>query len=278
MIKYFIATIAFVVVPAVLFAAERNDVPSCYEITKLTEFKAPTPGRLLTVIVDQTTPLTKDLQKTAWNHIKRFIQPGDKLRLYSFSAYLNGRYTSLEFAGELESPIGRDTLSNVPIMSARKFDGCLNQQRQVLFKRFGKAFSGALNESTTDIPRSEILFSLREISGDTRKIKDTNEQVILLMSDMLEHSDFGSFYASNQIRDINPMDELDKVKRQNLFADFDGARVYVHGAAFVPDSSKNGYRSGKMINNLKTFWQGYFEHSGAELKGFGAPELAIEVE
>jgi hypothetical protein len=276
MIKYLIAVLAFA--PAVLLAAERNDVPSCYEITKLTEFKAPSSGRLLTVIVDQTTPLTKDLQKTAWNHVKRYLQPGDKLRLYSFSAYLNGRYTRLEFAGELESPITHDALPNVPIMAARKFDGCLKQQQQVLLQRFGKAFGAALQESTTDIPRSEILFSLREISSDTRKAKDTNEQVVLLISDMLEYSDFASFYTANQIRDINAATELEKAKKQNLFADFGGAQVYVHGAAFVPDSSKNGYRSGKMISNLKTFWQAYFEHSNAELKGFGTPELTVEVE
>jgi hypothetical protein len=276
MIKSLIAALAFA--PAVLLAAERNDVPSCYEITKLTEFKSPSSGRLLTVIVDQTTPLTADLQQTAWNHIKRFMGPGDKLRLYSFSAYLNGRYTKLEFAGELESPIDPAAIPNVPIMAAKKFDGCLTQQRQVLFQRFGKAFAGTIKASTTDIPRSEILFSLREIANDTSKAKDTNDQVVLLMSDMLEYSEFGSFYASNRIRDINAPAELEKVKKQNLLADFAGARIYVHGAAFVPQSNKDGYRSGKMISNLKTFWNGYFEQSNAELRGFGTPELTSAVE
>ncbi|MBV7576730.1 hypothetical protein KW846_28840 [Pseudomonas sp. PDM32] len=276
MIKSLMAALAFA--PVVLLAAERNDVPSCYEITKLTEFKSPSSGRLLTVIVDQTTPLTGDLQQTAWNHIKRFMGPGDKLRLYSFSAYLNGRYTKLEFAGELESPIDPAAIPNVPIMAAKKFDGCLTQQRQVLFQRFGKAFAGTIKASTTDIPRSEILFSLREIANDISKAKDTNDQVVLLMSDMLEYSDFGSFYASNRIRDISAPAELEKVKKQNLLADFGGARIYVHGAAFVPQSNKDGYRSGKMISNLKIFWNGYFEQSNAELRGFGTPELTSAVE
>ncbi|WPN46793.1 MULTISPECIES: hypothetical protein [unclassified Pseudomonas] len=222
--------------------------------------------------------MTEDLQKTAWNHVKRYMKSGDKLRLYSFSAYLNGRYTKLEFAGELESPIDPEAIPNVPIMAAKKFDGCLKQQQQVLFQRFGKAFAGTMRASTTDIPRSEILFSLREISRDTSKAKDTNQQVVLLMSDMLEYSDFGSFYAANRIRDINAPAELEKVKKQNMLADFGGARIFVHGAAFVPDSSKNGYRSGKMISNLKSFWQGYFEQSNAELAGFGTPELTAEIE
>lgn len=32
------------------------------------------------------------------------------------------------------------------------------------------------------------------------------------------------------------------------------------------------------VRNLKSFWQGYFEQSNAELKGFGTPELTVEVE
>jgi hypothetical protein len=276
MIKTLIAVLAFI--PVIAWGAERNDVPSCYEQSKLTEFKAPSSGRLLTVIIDQTTPLTKELQQTAWGHIKRFIQPGDKLRLYSFSAYLEGHYTRLQFSGTLENPLQDSVIGDVPMMPARKLGNCLKAQPQVLWQNFGKAFAATMGTSSTDIPRSEILFSLREISADLRNAKDANEQVIFLMSDMLEYSDFGSFYAANRIRDINPAAELAKVEKQNLFADFAGARVYVHGAAFVPQDNKNGYRSGKLIQNLQSFWTGYFERSHAELKGFGTPELTAVVE
>ena len=61
-----------------------------------------------------------------------------------------------------------------------------------------------------------------------------------------------------------------KVEKQNLLADFSGARVYVHGAAFVPTQNKNGYRSGKMIQNLESFWKTYFSKSNADLAGFGS--------
>jgi hypothetical protein len=276
MFKMLIAVLALV--PAMAWGAERNDVPSCYEQSKLTEFKAPSSGRLLTVIIDQTTPLTKELQQTAWGHIKRFMQPGDKLRLYSFSAYLNGHYTRLEFSGGLEKPLEESVIGDVPMMSARKLSNCLASQPPLLWSSFGKAFAATMGTSSTDIPRSEILFSLREISADLRNAKDVNEQVIFLMSDMLEYSDFGSFYAANRMRDLNPAVELAKVEKQSLFADFAGARVYVHGAAFVPQDTKNGYRSGKLIQNLQSFWTGYFARSHAELKGFGTPELTAVVE
>lgn len=270
--------LALLFAPTALMAAERNDVPSCYAQTKLTEFSPGPSGRLLTVVVDQTTPLTQDLQRTAWNHIKRFLKPGDKLRLYSFSAYLDGHYTRLRFAGELDRPIPEEAIGNVPMMSSRKLDNCLKGQPAVLVSVFGKAFAATMGKSSSDIPRSEILFSLKAIGEDLKKAENVDQHVILLVSDMLEYSDFGSFYQANGIRQIDPDVELAKVEKQNLLAQFSGARIYVHGAAFVPTTAKNGYRSGKMIQNLEGFWKNYFEKSNATLSGFGNPELTIALE
>lgn len=270
--------LALALAPAALVAAERNDVPSCYAAAKVEEFRTPASGRMLTVVVDQTTPLTPDLQRTAWGHIKRFMQPGDKLRLYSFSAYLDGHYTQLRFAGELERPLLASVIEDVPMMSTRKLDNCLKGQQQVMFKRFGQAFAKAMGTSSSDIPRSEILFSLKEIGQDMQKASGVSDNVVFILSDMLEYSDFGSFYVANGIRTIDPATELAKVQKQNLMADFASARVYVHGAAFVPSTAKNGYRSGKMIQNLQGFWSAYFEKSNAQLLGFGNPELTSALE
>jgi hypothetical protein len=264
--------------PTVLMGAQRNDVPGCYDAAKISEFRSPPSGRMLTVVIDQTTPLTLDLQKTAWGHIKRFVKPGDKLRLYSFSAYLEGRYTSLQFSGELETPLNQDIIGSVPMMAARKLDGCLKGQPTVMFQRFGKAFAEAMGKSRADIPRSEILFSLKAVGEDLQQATGVTDNVILLMSDMLEYSDFASFYSANHIREINPDAEMAKVEKQKLHANFGGARVYVLGAAFVPTETKNGYRSGKMIQSLEAFWAMYFQKSNAQLKGFGTPELTAVVE
>lgn len=264
--------------PAAAMAAERNDIPSCYAMNKISEFKAPPSGRMLTVIVDQTTPLDEGLQRKAWANIKGFVKPGDKLRLYSFSAYLEGRYTKLEYAGELEEPISQENLGNIPMNAASKLDSCLAKQQQFIWKGFAKAFRGSMGESSNTIPRSEILFSLKEISKDMHTVSNVDEHVVLLMSDMLEFSDFGSFYSSNSIRQIDPATEQKKVAENNLYPDFEGARIYVHGAAFVPTGQKYGYRSGKMIQSLNSFWSTYFDKSNATLSGFGTPELTTSVQ
>lgn len=270
--------LALLLAPTALLAAERNDVPSCYAQARIDEFRTAPSGRMLTVVVDQTTPLTQDLQRTAWGHIKRFMRPGDKIRLYAFSAYLEGHYTRLRYAGELERPIDEKVLGSVPMMATRKFQSCLKNQPAQLLKGFGKAFAATMGKSSSDIPRSEILFSLKAVGEDMAKAEGVDEHVVLVMSDMLEHSDFASFYQSNGIRQIDPKAEIAKVEKQHLLGDFSGARVYVHGAAFIPTTAKNGYRSGKMIQNLEQFWSTYFKESNATLTGFGNPELTTAIE
>lgn len=264
--------------PAALMAGERNDVASCYQQAKIAQFAPAPSGRMLSVVVDQTTPLTSDLQRTAWGNIKRFLQPGDQLRLYSFSAYLEGHYMQLQYAGQLERGLDKDTVSDVPMMSAKKLDQCLAAQPSVMLKQFGQRFVQTMGKSSVDIPRSEILFSLKAVGDDIRAADGVKENIILLMSDMLEYSDFGSFYQAKGIRDISPAVELAKVEKANLVADFNGARVYVHGAAFVPTDTKNGYRSGKMIQNLESFWSQYFQRSNGQLIAFGHPELTVSVQ
>lgn len=263
---------------AASMAAERNDVPSCYAYAQTESVKPAPSGRMLTVIVDQTTPLDEGLQRKAWANIKGFMKPGDKIRMYSFSAYLDGRYTKLEYAGELEGPLPEEVVGDVALSSAKKLKSCLASQPAYLWKTFGKAFKGAMGQSSNTIPRSEILFSLKEISKDLAKLEGVSDQVVLLVSDMLEFSDFGSFYASNSIREIDPATEMGKVHKQEMIADFNGARVFVHGAGFVPTGQKYGYRSGKLITRLASFWDAYFKESNAVLESFGSPELTTAVQ
>ncbi len=56
-----------------------------------------------------------------------------------------------------------------------------------------------------------------------------------------------------------------------------GARVYVMGAGLIGDDAKGAYRSGKVLQSLERFWQGYFERSNATLVSFGTPELTTDL-
>ncbi|MFD0949911.1 hypothetical protein ACFQ0F_05835 [Paraperlucidibaca wandonensis] len=262
--------------PAIGQAGERNDIPDCYGYAKVNEYRQTNSGRELTVIVDQTVPMPESIQKAAWGQINRFVAPGDKIRLYSFSAFLPNQFMQLRFAGELNKPLEGKKRDSIGMQSLRTFDKCIADQQAFFRKKFGQTFVSILRGASDDIPRSEIFHSLRDIGDDLAR-QPANERVILLISDMLENSDFGSFYDNNRIRDLQPQAELQRVRDKLLFANLQGARVYVAGAGLVTKDIKQAYRSGKTMELLQDFWKGYFEGSNASLIAFGSPSLNVDL-
>lgn len=267
---------ALLCLPALAQAAQRNDIPDCYDYAKISEHRQPGSGRELTVIVDQTVPMPESIQKAAWGQITRFVNAGDRVQLYSFSAFLPDQFMQLRFAGELNQPVPGKSRDSIGMQSLRSFDKCLIEQQAFFRKKFGREFVAVLREASEDIPRSEIFHSLREIGGDMAQ-QPAEDRVVLLISDMLENSDFGSFYANNRIRDLQPSAELKRVNEKQLFADLQGSRVYVAGAGLVTHDVKQAYRSGKTMELLEQFWRGYFQGSNAELAAFGSPSLNVEL-
>lgn len=257
-------------------ASARNDVPDCYSSTGLDSLRQPGSGRELTIIIDQTIPMPEGIQQTSWNQVNRFVAAGDKVRLYTFSAFVPGQYIQLRFAGELNQALPEKLRSSVGMQSLRSLDQCLNKQQAYFRRTVGEVFVQSLREASEDIPRSEILHSLREIGSDLAA-SEAEDRVILLLSDMLENSEFGTFYSNNQVRNLQPDRELKRIADRSLFADLLGAKVYVAGAGLLTASGSHGYRSGKTMESLQSFWRGYFDESNATLVGFGMPSLNVDL-
>jgi hypothetical protein len=264
------------VIAASTAAAERNDLPSCYTKAHLSDQRAPASGRLLNVVVDQTIPMPEDIQKAAWGNISRFVAPGDQVRLYSFSALVPGQYVRLLFAGTLDAPLAAAQRDDTDMSKLRGFDACMAQQKTQFENTFGRQFVAALRGATANLPKSEIMFALREVAGDQAKIA-VDQRIVFVISDMLEHSDYTSFYAANRIRDLNPPQELAKAEKNGSIGDMQGARIYVAGAGLITDAVKQNYRSGKTMDALESFWRGYFEKSNATLADFGKPMLNVDL-
>lgn len=242
----------------------------------MSDFRPTASGRLLTVIVDQTVPMPEDIQRSAWGQIDRFVAPGDKIRLYSFSGITAGEHTRLLFAGELDAALPEAIRDDVSMMKLRAFDRCMKGQREQYNASFGRQFVGALRAASSDHPRSEIMFSLREIANDLTN-QSSAEHFTFIISDMLEHSASTSFYARGAMRNLDATRELANAQRQNLFAQFPDARVYITGAGLATDANRHGDRTGQAMDKLEVFWRAYFEQSGAQLAGFGKPVLNTEL-
>jgi hypothetical protein len=124
--------------------------------------------------------------------------------------------------------------------------------------------------------------SLKELSSRIRQ-STAREKIVFLVSDMLENSGISSFYASKNVRAIEPAVELKKAQEAQVVGDFGGARVFVLGAGLVQGNAggKNKdigvYRNPKAMSALRQFWDTYFEASHAVLAEFGAPALLSPV-
>jgi len=263
---------------ATAHAADRNDIPSCYAWAKLDAQQPAPSGRELVVIIDQTVHMNETLQRSAWAHVIRTVRPGDTVRLYQFSAFLQDHYLRLPFVGRLEAPLEKKLRSRIGVDTLKQLDACLAQQMTFFRDRFGKLFVASFADPATDIARSDILASLQKIGADltARPVTDgTTDRVVLLISDMLENSSVTSFYRAGRVRSITPQVEL--AHAQPFIADFGGARFYVHGAGLIGGAAAGSYRDGDTLRQLEQFWRDYLTRSNASLQGFGTPELTAEL-
>lgn len=259
-------------------AAERNDIPSCYHFLKQDAVRPADSGRELVIIIDQTVKVPLPLKESVWQHVLRYVQPGDRVVLYQFSALLQDNYLKRVYDGKLEALFtDQKARNNMGMESLKKLDACLLQQKHYFSQSIGKLMAASFAAEGDSVAKSEILGSLKRIAEDLQS-DPAAEKSVLLVSDMLENSDFVSFYSNNRIRSLAAETEMAQVTKQDLIADFNGAKVYVAGAGLIDTGAKNNYRSGKVMQQLEAFWQRYFAASHAELVSFGAPELTVEIQ
>ena len=257
--------------PLIANAEAGGMADSCYARTHTQQWQAPASGRQLTVVIDQTVVLPDVLQHSVWDKVAAFIKPGDEVKLYTFSAVVPGQYMQLVADSTLDTPPSSSARGDIPMDDLDDLDSCLSQQKSQFTQNWGRALVKAMQESRADIPKSEIMHSLKNI-GEDLKTSPARQRVILLVSDMLENSDSASFYQHNQIRQLNVPKVLASVRQQNLVADMDGAEIYVLGAGLL-SAKDSHYIGGKTLDSVQNFWQQWFALSDARLVAFGTPAL-----
>ncbi len=257
---------------ALLFA--RNDVPSCYKALKM-ENPDPVPAKELFILIDQTTPIDKNMMIFTYKNMMKFIKNGYAVTIASFSSNANGKYTDVAYSGKLEALLPDNAKFDIAKKSLRKYEGCMNGQYKFAKKKATKALVRTLKGANKKLPHSDIIKSLDDISDHIIKPSPAKEKVVLLVSDMIEHSSITSFYSKGSLKKVNTKAEMDKVKKSDYMADFDGAKIYVVGAGMV---SKNSYRDSKTLKMLTDFWKSYFQTTNAKLQAIGTPMLLEDVE
>ena len=233
----------------------------------------------LFVLIDQTTLLDDQLKQSVAEQVRPFLSKGNGFSVLVFSAFTQGKYTQLLTSGQLDHAMPDALRSDVSKPILAKFDQCMTRQTGLAGQAVGSALRSAFEGSSGEISKSDVLASLKDISGKVRQSKAT-EKVVLLVSDMLENSSVSTFYANQSVRKIDPSREMKLATDNNLMADFGGARVYVLGAGLLSDEAKKkktAYRDPKTMLALADFWKSYLEKSNAQLVEFGQPALLNQI-
>jgi len=264
--------ILLILVSGILFA--HNDVPSCYDALHIKNPNVKLQKEIF-ILVDQTTILDKKIMIYVYKNMMKFIKNGYGVTIASFSSNAKGKYTDVVYSGVLENILPKDSKDDIPKKTLRRYQGCMNGQYKFAKKKATKALVRTLKGANKALPHSDIIKSLADISKHIIAVSLAEKKVVLVVSDMVEHSSITTFYKKGNIKNIDVAKEMQKVKKSGYVADFRGANVYVVGTGMV---GKNAYQNAKKLTALTDFWKSYFKKSNANLKAIGTPMLLEDVE
>lgn len=269
-----------VLAPQWASAGVDNDIPSCYAANKM-PVPPPPPDLEVFVLVDQTTSLDAALQNSVRENLGRLIKPQTSFVIATFSEFGQGKYTQVLSAGALEGPIDKKLRDDISVKLLKGFDACLAGQLAFGRRLAAETLNTALAGQSSDLAKSDIMGSLKELSSRVGK-SSAKDKIVLVVSDMLENSSVSTFYAKNAVRRVEPEAELEKAKSAKMIGDFAGARVFVLGAGLMQDiAAKNSasatYRDPRTMSALRQIWESYFAAGNARLVDFGAPALLSPV-
>ena len=250
-------------------AVAANIIPSCYQLVDIDRISPPIERGLL-VVVDNTIELEHALQRESFEKIVHFMSEGDRVVIISFSAYVEDQYTRIRADARLDRMLSKDAAFTVPKQKLKELKRCLAGQKRSLARIVGTSLEAIYAESSTDLPNTELLATLAKTSREILPILKARETYLLIVSDMMEHSDVTSFYKSGNIRMIDPEAELQKAEASGVVAVYPGTVAYIIGAGYT---GAGKYRSAKVMRAVEDFWRLYIARAGGRLQTFGTPSM-----
>ena len=226
------------------------------------------------VLIDETTQLNDSLKQMVILRASHYLREGYGFSVGKFSSFVPGRTLDIVSTGVIQQNLPADVRDHVSMSKLKHFDSCRGTQKIEALQNLKSAINSTLNNGSNKIIKSDIIASLKEFSRYVRQAK-AKRKVVFLVSDMLENSSYTSFYGSGKNFNIESL--LAKLKSQNGFADFGGAKVVVLGAG-VQSKDENGtqkgnYQNQQFLDHLQSFWSQWFSLSDAEIIDFGRPSV-----
>jgi len=263
----------FILVGVVLLLSSGAVVASCYgPINYGKPFKSDV-DRALYIFIDQTTPLTGKMRDQVSQLVKHWGRPGDLAKIVRFSANFRGLQPELIFSQRVEKNPDDAYLFQLRWRDKRVLRECLAIQQETFVQAFRKGLTEALSGINSEIPKTDLLNSLKQLSKLVVLAGEAKTQNILLISDGMENSSLMSFYKQGKINTINARKLIATVRRQGLIANWKSSNIYMVGLGLAADSKD--YISMSTAKSLYQFWERYFIEGNGRIQAIGSPGLLI---
>ncbi|OSQ40650.1 hypothetical protein [Thalassospira mesophila] len=250
--------------------AESAKIGSCYDQVRISDIATPKLSRDLYIVVDQTLIFDKNLQEDAYRKLQDFVTPGTAYHVVTFSANAAGRYASVLINAQVDTPLDNDTRYDISKKMLVQLDACQQKQALLAKKALGQALLKAFGGASTELPHTELMGNLANISRNLTGASDINDKYLVVISDMIENSDLLSFYKAGNLEKANTDAHFENYAQAGAIGDWQQAKVYVIGGGYAPDGS---YWSSAQLKILRDFWTSYFERANARMMEFGTPSL-----
>ncbi len=217
-------------------------------------------NKIVVILVDLSEstnkPQMRELYSESFKECLNKITHGDSLFVAPIT---EASYMEVNFIIKEKNIVPKNELKIqfMNIFEARKKRRELMEKLERKVENLQKIFDNTITGQKRKILKTDILTSLNMVDERIfRAYKNKkNIKMLVIMSDMIEDSDFYNFEKEN-LSEERIEEIINQRKNQKLIPDLTGVKVYIVGA-HAPSVSK--------FLQIKKFWMRYLQESGAIL-------------
>lgn len=231
------------------------------------------------LLIDESTYFNDKAKEDVLKKVIPFVKDNTRINVFSFSEYsktktnrdLGSHYIYSSLTPKEEDDISRNKV--------KELKSCLDASKEYAISEIAKAINQGTRKKNESLKKSEILKNLKIYTKNNLRFSKAKRKVMIIMSDMIENSDYTTFYANGKLKKLNIDKELNNVKEHRLFSSFNEAEVYIYGLGLVEiNSDKKDSRNAFIMDNLINFWDEYITESGGKPFGLDSPNMAFDIQ
>lgn len=230
--------------------------------------------RSLYILVDQSTPLTKNMRENILALVEDWPGTNERVKIIRFSANIRGEFTELLLDLQRDPLPSEEYLYNLRDEDRARLTRCLEDQARIQKNQLKTILQGTLEKTNPTLSKTEILKPLKRIAESVLAESSIKDKTVLLISSGFENSEISNFTKRKRKGNINPGKTLALLEEKQLTANWQGAKIYMFGLGQTRDSKT--YVRYSVMEPLAQFWSLYFSNGNGTVKELGMPAILLK--